>query len=421
LLIEKGADLQASDTSGMTPLSVAVTAGDADLTRLLLDAGANPKYRLPGGTPLIIRASRDRHAEIAGYLIGAGAGFGARAKDGTTVLMAAVQGGLSTFVELLLSWGADPNARRTTDGGTALGDSICFGYKDIEARLKNVGAAAPENLVCRQTISDTTPAHHPLFAAAASGSVATVKRLLRAPGAVETKDAEGRNALFHAVLSGNPEVVSLLVEGGLDPSAPDERGMTPLMAAAQSGHEDVMRTLLRRGARGDWRTGSGRSALMYAAMKGRLEAVRTLIDEGVALNFQDNDGMTALHFAAAAGHTAVVEKLIQSGAKRHLKDRRGEGILIKAVQSGSGHTVGRILSSQVNVNETAPDGRTPISVATENGFSDIAGMLKKRGAKPIAGRQDRDNNESGCLGFWAPVFRAVMFRVGTTRGMKLRG
>ena len=87
-LVLEGADANARDTRGMTPLLFAVTGDDPEIVRFLLEHGADVKARLssPGGEP----------TEIA--------------RGGTTVLHAAVSHGNAQIVQLLLSAHADPEA-----------------------------------------------------------------------------------------------------------------------------------------------------------------------------------------------------------------------------------------------------------------------------------------------------------------------
>jgi len=159
LLVEKGADPNITDTTGTAALYAAVdmnTLGEVyghparpnsskvtalDLMKVLLEHGANPNARLksttlqrahtPGefllgeGTTPLMRAAKNGDAPTLGLLLSHGADFNARQKNGTTALMfASGQGyGTGTFakdyatvdellesVKVLVAAGADVNA-----------------------------------------------------------------------------------------------------------------------------------------------------------------------------------------------------------------------------------------------------------------------------------------------------------------------
>ena len=75
---------------GTTPLHWAAFHGDAEMARLLIQAGANLKLatRVGGITPLML-ASQNGNGEVVEVLLKAGADANSVTPDGTTVLMAA--------------------------------------------------------------------------------------------------------------------------------------------------------------------------------------------------------------------------------------------------------------------------------------------------------------------------------------------
>ena len=78
-LLQKGADVDAARGDGMTALHWAAERGDAEMTEMLILAGANPRAvtRIGLYTPLHI-ASRGGHAAIAENLLKAGANVNAK-------------------------------------------------------------------------------------------------------------------------------------------------------------------------------------------------------------------------------------------------------------------------------------------------------------------------------------------------------
>ncbi len=111
LLLEAGADLKAKEpVAGQTAIMWAIAEGHASAARVLLKAGASvrePSKR--GFTPLLF-AARNGDQEITKMLLAAGAGVNDAASDGTTPLVIATVRSHLDYAKFLLDHGADPNA-----------------------------------------------------------------------------------------------------------------------------------------------------------------------------------------------------------------------------------------------------------------------------------------------------------------------
>lgn len=131
----------------------------------------------------------------------------------------------------------------------------------------------------------------------------------------------------------------------------NERGlfkMTPLMAAAAKGREDVVQYLLSL-PETDVNTlnAGGTTALMTAARGGHLGTVKILLaDPRCDANTLGRWGGTALMNAAGFGHREVVGELLKI-----------EGISLAETYTDSKHS--------------------PITIARQNGFEDIAKRLEE--------------------------------------------
>jgi ankyrin repeat protein len=162
-LLELGADTEAVDAAGLTPLDQAALDGDSRSVRRLLDHGAtlqlpaaialgrgadveallrqDPQALKPGGRwgTLIVRASERGSADLIRALLRAGASVDVRddtstAIDGATgytPLHAAAFHGNTAAAEVLLEHGADPNLRDGKYCGTPAGWARYAGHHAV--------------------------------------------------------------------------------------------------------------------------------------------------------------------------------------------------------------------------------------------------------------------------------------------------
>ena len=112
-LIERGAALDAQDSTGGTALMCAAIAGRASIVRRLLQAGAQPGLRNKGGGTALQYAERRGHTECVLQLIRLGGTVdGVYAQDGTTALTCAALRGRLDIVKLLV---VRPNRKTPLD------------------------------------------------------------------------------------------------------------------------------------------------------------------------------------------------------------------------------------------------------------------------------------------------------------------
>jgi len=127
LLLDRGADIEATDQYRGPPLVDAAAYAQTDVVILLLERGANLHVRDKYGNTALIAAScecavatMNSAYDVVRLLLEKGADVNAQSKEGTTALMNAAGGfGGSAIVQILLEHGADPRAR-DSKGNTAL-------------------------------------------------------------------------------------------------------------------------------------------------------------------------------------------------------------------------------------------------------------------------------------------------------------
>jgi uncharacterized protein len=109
-LLESGADVNARDAEGNTPLILASFYASPECVALLIDKGADVNAANQAGATPLIRAATS--FEKTRLLVAAGAKVGVRTALGNTpLILAARRAGNSRTVQLLLERGADATER----------------------------------------------------------------------------------------------------------------------------------------------------------------------------------------------------------------------------------------------------------------------------------------------------------------------
>ncbi|KAL1892390.1 hypothetical protein Sste5346_007128 [Sporothrix stenoceras] len=204
LLLVNGADVEAKDLYGWTPLSLAAAGGYEAVTRLLLDKGADVEANSNIMTPLSLAAAGGYEAVVR-LLLDKGADVEAKDHDGQTPLSLAADRGYEAVARLLLDKGADVEAKGE-NGWTPLSIAADRGYEAVARLLLDNGAD------------------------------------------VEAKDLYGWKPLSLAAAGGYEAVARLLLDKGADVEAKDLYGRTPLSLAVKGGYEAVVQLLLDKGA-----------------------------------------------------------------------------------------------------------------------------------------------------------------------------
>lgn len=308
-LLEQGADVNAAQGDGMTALHWAADHGDAAMTDVLLNAGANVDAitRLGAFTPLHL-AAEGGHAAVIVSLLRAGADPHARTTPGgTTPLHLAAQAGTAAAVTALLDGGADLNAREHSWGQTPL--MFAADHNRVEAVEALLARGADPNLM--STVIDwrvrqqedraakqrrdevlaafaraagkEPEAYHPtpdevqtaIRAAREAEAPETVEEDSvdyeeRQPTALSYADLVGREggltALLHAVREGHQKTAEALLAGGADiDQVSDGDHTSPILIAMINGHFDLGLELLARGADPEVPNDAGTTPL-YAAL-----------------------------------------------------------------------------------------------------------------------------------------------------------
>jgi len=116
----------------------------------------------------------------------------------------------------------------------------------------------------------------------------------------ERAPSHGRTALIRAARwSSDTDVLQVLIEHGADVNVANNVGLTPLMHAASSNRNpDILRFLIEHGANVNVADTRGRTALMRAAQYTRsLGVIELLLDNGADASMKCDEGKNALDYS----------------------------------------------------------------------------------------------------------------------------
>jgi ankyrin repeat protein len=127
------------DFVGNLPLFSAISSGNVELVKLLLDNGADLNVQNKYGESPLHKACSGGHASIVKLLLEKGVGLNAQDKYGESPLHKACFSGYYNIVKLLLEKGVDPNVQ-DKDGESPLHKARSKGHDGIAKLLLEHGA-----------------------------------------------------------------------------------------------------------------------------------------------------------------------------------------------------------------------------------------------------------------------------------------
>ncbi|KAL7909977.1 ankyrin repeat protein [Trichoderma velutinum] len=256
ILIKNGADVNMADADGDTALHYQVRASSFNLLAIqrLITAGANINAKnIAGITPLIESIGRNRLL-LVDYLLSEGADPHNAEQLSESALYYACYNGNANMVRLLFLAGAGETLVFSARGGTPL-HAACLSDSDDQGLLEVIQYLVEVTKVNVNQVCGRNALHW----AAQGGNVDIVRRILDQPGvAINETDLDGWTALCWAARGSSPDwnsqanVVKLLLEKGADKSvrvqSDGDEIWTPLeIAIYHETGDDVIQLLTEEG------------------------------------------------------------------------------------------------------------------------------------------------------------------------------
>lgn len=251
-------------------LHAAVIKGDAHMINTLLQHGACANTRPTTKKPaLVIALERGDCDTVRKILEHSEPDLEAKAPGGATALYTAVSRDQKSMVRLLLTHGANPNAK-PSGSQPALFKAYKNGYKEIvqlllEAPCLDVNATPP---------GGTSTLWH-----AAEAIDREILQLLLEHGAkADAKPPGQATAMYRAAVRGDLHTAEILLGYGAKVDAKPPGGSTALWQAADQGNQAIVRLLLGHGANVNAKPAGSETALTRASKKGNADMVRLLLE-----------------------------------------------------------------------------------------------------------------------------------------------
>lgn len=396
-LTSNGADINARNKEGVTPLEIAIQQGDVETTKLFTTHGANIHTKdTNGNSPLTVALTSDNdifeatvnemnintqdsegntplHIAILNnaalakiqYIVSLTEDVNIRNRDGNSALYLAILKNRQKVGEMLLEKNADIFSTNTNNNSP------------LRLALKN-GGTVQDWLITSKTIRSTDGSGNTVLHYAAEWQYDNAITSLLTKGAdINVKNANGETCLFSAVKTNNPDIIQLVVDGGASIKERDNLGSTPLHAAVRWDAIASMEKLIALGININAQNSAGKSPLAEAVLSGKYDVSKYLLEHHADVNCSDRNGVTILMDTIRGKNVDLVKLLIDYGANPNLQEINGRNSYHEAAVTGDIKIITIIRDAGVNPLSRDKQGNTPLSIALKRDINTIKAVLGK--------------------------------------------
>jgi ankyrin repeat protein len=188
-----------------------------------------------------------------------------------------------------------------------------------------------------------------------------------------TAKAGAYEDFFRSVAVDDATGVQQLLNRGFDPNARDEKGQVALYLALRAGSLKVADALLEHPQlQADAHNEAGETPLMMAALRGHLTAAQKLLARGSAPH---QAGWGPLHYAASGPEVKLVTLLLDQGAPVDARAPNGSTPLMMATSYGPESAVQVLLARGADAKLRNTHGLNAADLARQAGRDKLAALL----------------------------------------------
>lgn len=336
ILLARQADVFATNTENYSPLRMAMTLG-GEVQDWILSSEVIKDFDGIGNTPLHYAAEWQLDSAVS-VLLEKGANPNVQNSNGETPLFNAVKTDSTSTLRILIQSGCNKEIRDFL-GNTALHACVRYDAKNSAVILISSGID-----VNAQNISGKTALHE----ASRAGKIPMVTLLLDNGANINSTDATGKTVLIDSIQSNNVELVKLLISKGASPLIQEMYGRNAYHEAAESGNLELIKLIKAAGGNPLSRDTHGRTPFSLVLGKSE-EIIKAVLGNDV--NLSDSDGNTPIHIAI--------------------------------INKASSDIISGLINLGYPINRRNSTGLTPLTLAVKNKQIDIAKTLVECGADPF--------------------------------------
>jgi ankyrin repeat protein len=453
------------DKNNFLTRSLFLTArfGDIQKIKLLLEKGADINATPYDSKTILHQAAKDNDASVVEFLLDCGIAVNSKDRFNRTPLYVAAAANEEKVVELLLKRGADVNIKTKhpfEDKDSALSNAVEAENLEVisvllkacsEEEIKSVifkNSTFPKlerfesflNIFLKRNLNFSPEEFNTLFHRINNhfdnyDEKGNQKLLLKQTTHFSLEDIEKYKLLNYAVLFRDLNLVNFFIKKGADINAILGRDLTPLNISVSSVREEVdieiIKVLLQNKASVNEIDYFGCTPLMVLLLRNdcspmrndiflekamkllfqynadpkslseeqtstlhaatrlmNIKIIEALIEKGVDVNSKNKGGRTPLHYVFSARRILnekdiipIINLLIKKGADVNSKDKKGQTPLHVALANNMGQNVIEALVEKgSDVNSKDKDGLTPFIFAIERDKFELAKKFIEKGA-----------------------------------------
>lgn len=381
LLLNKGADLEMTDTAQRTALFTAIEFESPEVLSWLLDQNADPNHLDKFAVAPIFYAINKGDPSLVKTLLQAGANAGATSQNGDNLLHYCFGLGNYDLIPILVEYGAPLNAL-DANGFSALDLAVLSGTDVLIQQLTQKGAKhsanwelsrVTNNLDGRQAeiasatdvsgmqLSDAVKIVH-------SGNSLLLRKLLRAsPQMIQQQLDDGSTLLTISAQANQPDIVDVLIAEGAGLNFSGSSGRNALLAAIRLESTTILKQLLDANADPTELDDDGFDVIDRAIQYRNLGASQLAL--GFVISNETQDSATTdfnRYVRLATEHEMYpLYDLLQAHTGRESLDDHSRNALWFAAKNSAATEIDQLIRMGVSPQSTDQDGKTPLMIAVE--------------------------------------------------------